>query len=102
MPGSDQTLEEVSPPRPGRRGRLTADHFTGSPGSQAVDDALRPFRVQLWSYNYDPEPTGIGPVSKVLAEGLRDRGHQVDVVAAHPHYPEAQWGVAVRPYREVR
>lgn len=59
-------------------------------------------RVQLWSYNYDPEPTGIGPVSKVLAEGLRDRGHQVDVVAAHPHYPEPKWGIRRLPYRETR
>ena len=59
-------------------------------------------RIQLWSYNYDPEPTGIGPVSKVWAEGLRDRGHAVDVVAAHPHYPEPRWGTKVVPYREDR
>lgn len=59
-------------------------------------------RIQLWSYNYDPEPTGIGPVSRVLAAGLRDRGHEVDVVAAHPHYPEPKWGVRLLPYREVR
>jgi colanic acid biosynthesis glycosyl transferase WcaI len=59
-------------------------------------------RVQLWSYNYDPEPTGIGPVSKVLAEGLRDRGHSVEVVAAHPHYPLPKWGNRRLPYREVR
>ena len=59
-------------------------------------------RVQLWSYNYDPEPTGIGPVSRVLAEGLNERGHSVDVVAAHPHYPEARWGVRRTPYRERR
>ncbi|HEX8123192.1 MAG TPA: glycosyltransferase family 4 protein [Solirubrobacteraceae bacterium] len=59
-------------------------------------------RIQLWSYNYDPEPTGIGPVSKVWAEGLRDRGHVVDVVAAHPHYPEPRWGTKVVPYRETR
>jgi len=58
--------------------------------------------VQLWSYNYDPEPTGIGPVSTVLAEGLRDRGHRVDVVAAHPHYPVARWGTRKVPYREER
>lgn len=58
--------------------------------------------VQLWSYNYDPEPTGIGPVSKTLAEGLRDRGHGVEVVAAHPHYPIRRWGRTVRPYREER
>jgi colanic acid biosynthesis glycosyl transferase WcaI len=58
--------------------------------------------VQLWSYNYDPEPSGIGPVSTVLAQGLKDRGHDVEVVAAHPHYPEPRWGTRVRPYREVR
>ncbi len=61
-----------------------------------------PLKIQLWSYNYDPEPTGIGPVSRVWAEGLRDRGHQVEVVAAHPHYPEPVWGSRALPYREVR
>ena len=59
-------------------------------------------RIQLWSYNYDPEPTGIAPVSKVWAEGLRDRGHEVEVVAAHPHYPEPRWGTRLTPYRERR
>jgi colanic acid biosynthesis glycosyl transferase WcaI len=61
-----------------------------------------PLRVQLWSYNFDPEPTGIGIVSTVWARGLRDRGHQVQVVAAHPHYPEPRWGTRVLPYRERR
>ena len=59
-------------------------------------------RIQLWSYNYDPEPTGIGPVSRAWAEGLRDRGHQVEVVAAHPDYPEPVWGSRMLPYRETR
>jgi colanic acid biosynthesis glycosyl transferase WcaI len=59
-------------------------------------------RIQLWSYNFDPEPTGIGIVSTVWARGLRDRGHHVEVVAAHPHYPEPRWGTRVLPYREVR
>jgi colanic acid biosynthesis glycosyl transferase WcaI len=59
-------------------------------------------RVQLWSYNYHPEPTGIGPVSRAWAEGLLERGHDVEVVAAHPHYPEPMWGRRLRPYREVR
>jgi colanic acid biosynthesis glycosyl transferase WcaI len=59
-------------------------------------------RIQLWSYNYDPEPTGIGPVSRTLAEGLHGRGHEVVVVAAHPHYPEPRWGKRMRPYRERR
>jgi colanic acid biosynthesis glycosyl transferase WcaI len=63
---------------------------------------VQTMRVQIWSYNYDPEPTGIGPVSRVLAEGLRDRGHHVEVVAAHPHYPEPVWGSRLLPYREVR
>jgi colanic acid biosynthesis glycosyl transferase WcaI len=58
--------------------------------------------IQLWSYNFDPEPTGIGAVSTVCARGLRDRGHQVDVIAAHPHYPEPIWGTRLLPYREVR
>jgi colanic acid biosynthesis glycosyl transferase WcaI len=59
-------------------------------------------RIQLWSYNFDPEPTGIGRVSTVWARGLRDRGHHVEVVAAHPHYPEPRWGTRLVPYREVR
>lgn len=59
-------------------------------------------RIQLWSYNFDPEPTGIGIVSATLARALRDRGHQVDVVAAHPHYPEPRWGSRIAPYRERR
>ncbi|HWH11947.1 MAG TPA: glycosyltransferase family 4 protein [Solirubrobacteraceae bacterium] len=59
-------------------------------------------RIQLWSYNYDPEPTGIGPMSRVWADGLRDLGHDVDVVAAHPHYPVPIWGRRILPYRETR
>ncbi len=62
----------------------------------------KPLRIQLWSYNFDPEPTGIGVVSTVWARGLRDRGHQVEVVAAHPHYPEPRWGTRLLPYRELR
>ena len=59
-------------------------------------------KIKLWSYNYEPEPCGIAPLSTVLAESLRDRGHQVSVVAAHPHYPEPIWGHRLRPHREVR
>jgi colanic acid biosynthesis glycosyl transferase WcaI len=64
--------------------------------------ASRRLRVQLWSYNYDPEPTGIGPLSRAWATAMRDRGHQISVVAAHPHYPEPIWGTRLLPYREVR
>lgn len=59
-------------------------------------------RIQLWSYNFDPEPTGIGIVSTVWARELRARGHDVRVVAAHPHYPEPLWGTRLLPYRETR
>lgn len=57
-------------------------------------------RIQLWSYNYAPEPTGIGPVSAVWAREMRALGHRVEVVAAHPHYPEPRWGSRRMPYRQ--
>jgi colanic acid biosynthesis glycosyl transferase WcaI len=59
-------------------------------------------RIQLWSYNYEPEPTGIAPVSSAWARALHELGHDVRVVAAHPHYPQAVWGRRLRPYRERR
>lgn len=59
-------------------------------------------RIQLWSYNYAPEPTGIGPVSTTWACAMRDRGHDIEVIAAHPHYPEPSWGRSFKPYRENR
>ncbi len=59
-------------------------------------------KIQLWSYNYDPEPTGIGPLSTVWATAMRQRGHRIEVVAAHPHYPEPVWGTPLRPRREMR
>jgi len=58
--------------------------------------------IQLWSYNFAPEPIGIGPVSTTWADAMADRGHEVEVVAAHPHYPSPQWGFRLRPYRERR
>ena len=59
-------------------------------------------RIQLWSYNYAPEVTGIAPVSEVWAKAMQARGHAVEVVAAFPHYPEPIWEHPRRPYREVR
>lgn len=59
-------------------------------------------RIQLWSYNYDPEPSGIAPLSGVWARAMQARGHEIEVIAAHPHYPEPQWGRRLRPYRERR
>ena len=59
-------------------------------------------RLQLWSYNYAPEVTGIAPVSEVWAKAMQARGHEVEVIAAWPHYPEPHWEHPRRPYREVR
>jgi colanic acid biosynthesis glycosyl transferase WcaI len=59
-------------------------------------------RIQLWSYNYDPEPSGIGPLSTVVARALAAKGHAIQVVTAHPHYPEPRWGRRLLPYREER
>src|SRR5688572_5281877 len=59
-------------------------------------------RIHLWSYNFAPEPTGIAPVSTTLAEALRDLGHELEVISAHPHYPEPVWGNRRLPYREER
>ncbi|MDJ0029635.1 glycosyltransferase family 4 protein [Gordonia alkanivorans] len=49
--------------------------------------------VALLSLNYSPEPTGIAPYSADLAAYLRSTGgHDVHVIAAHPHYPD--WKIA--------
>jgi colanic acid biosynthesis glycosyl transferase WcaI len=61
----------------------------------------RSLRIQLWSCNYDPEPSGIAPLSSMWAQAMMARGHHVDVVAAHPHYPQPIWGKRMRPYRQV-
>ncbi len=63
---------------------------------------LRGPRIQLWSANFAPEPTGIAPVSTVLADQLAERGWEVDVVANHPHYPDPRWGTRRWPYRQRR
>lgn len=59
-------------------------------------------RLQLWSWNYEPEPTAMGPISAVWARAMRDRGHSIDVVTAHPHYPPGIWKQHILPRREVR
>lgn len=47
--------------------------------------------------NYVPEPTGIAPYTTRMVTGLADRGHDVRVITAYPHYPnwslpdEAPW-----------
>jgi colanic acid biosynthesis glycosyl transferase WcaI len=59
-------------------------------------------RVQIWSQNYDPEPQGVAPITTTVAKGLSTLGVDVTVIAAHPHYPNPDWGSRIRPYRERR
>jgi len=46
-------------------------------------------KIILWSINYAPEPTGIAPYNRELAEFLASRGHDVSAVTTFPYYP--QW-----------
>ena len=54
----------------------------------ARPDVAKPRRILFLSLNYAPEPIGIGPYSAGLAEALVERGHEVEVVAGQPYYPE--------------
>lgn len=45
-------------------------------------------RVTILGLNYAPELSGNAPYTTRLAEGLREAGHSVHVVAGYPHYPE--------------
>jgi colanic acid biosynthesis glycosyl transferase WcaI len=58
-------------------------------------------RIQLWSWNYAPEPTAMGPIATLWAEMMRARGHEVRVVTGFPHYPPI-WRQKWLPYRERR
>jgi colanic acid biosynthesis glycosyl transferase WcaI len=44
--------------------------------------------VTILTLHYAPEPTGNAPYTASLAVGLKERGHDVHVITAHPHYPE--------------
>ena len=46
-------------------------------------------RILVVGLNYAPEPVGIGPYSRGLAEALAAKGSAVEVVAGQPYYP--QW-----------
>lgn len=46
-------------------------------------------KLLILGLNYAPEPVGIGPYTTGLAEALAARGHDVQVVAGKPYYP--QW-----------
>lgn len=49
----------------------------------------RKLRITLWGINYAPEPVGIAPYNRDLAEFLAGRGHEVSAVTTFPYYP--QW-----------
>jgi colanic acid biosynthesis glycosyl transferase WcaI len=86
----------------------TTPSLQGSPRDRgtvldrAAAAADRRLHIQLWSCNYAPEPSGIAPLSAAWAQAMLARGHRVEVIAAHPHYPEPIWGRRTRPYREKR
>lgn len=47
-------------------------------------------RILIVGLNYAPEPVGIGPYSRGLAEALAAKGSAVEVVAGQPYYPQWQ------------
>jgi hypothetical protein len=49
-----------------------------SPPKQQPLTSPRNVKVQLWSYNYAPEPTGIGPVSTVRVRFGRGRRRRLE------------------------
>lgn len=48
----------------------------------------RPLRILLVGINYSPEIISIAVYSSGMAEFLSKRGHTVEVVTAHPYFPE--------------
>ena len=47
-------------------------------------------RILFVSIHYWPEVSGNAPYTSMLAEHLVERGHDVDVLAGMPHYPEGR------------
>lgn len=45
-------------------------------------------KILISGINYAPEPTGIAVYTTGMAEWLAERGHDVRVVCAPPHYPD--------------
>lgn len=44
----------------------------------------------------------MGPIATLWARHMTERGHEVSVVTAYPHYPRAFWGRRLRPRWEWR
>jgi colanic acid biosynthesis glycosyl transferase WcaI len=53
-------------------------------------------RILIYGINYSPELTGVGKYTTEMAEWLRERGHQVRVVTAHPYYPAWKVGAGYK------
>ncbi|MBO0937937.1 WcaI family glycosyltransferase [Fibrella sp. HMF5335] len=45
-------------------------------------------RILLYSISYPPEVAGSGRFNGELVKWLAEHGHEVDVITAHPYYPE--------------
>lgn len=55
--------------------------------TEAMPADSRAPSVLFVGVNYAPEPTGIGPYTTGMAEGLAARGWDVAALTGHPHYP---------------
>lgn len=50
----------------------------------------RMLKITVWGINYAPEPVGIAPYNRDLAEFLAGCGHEVSAVTTFPYYPHWQ------------
>jgi len=55
--------------------------------TKAEQDPSKQPQVTFIGINYQPEPTGIGPYTSGMAEGLTSRGWVTRVITGYPHYP---------------
>jgi len=69
-------------------------HWCSSVAGDRDGKNTKQMKLLILGLNYAPEPVGIAPFTTGLAEGMAARGHQVEVIAGQPYYP--QW----RPYPE--
>lgn len=49
-------------------------------------------KILIYGLNYWPEPTGVGKYTGEMATWFAKAGHQVEVIASHPYYPN--WKVS--------
>jgi len=81
----------VTPPAQGPfASSFAAEHGEPPTGSQPRT------KILIHAINFAPELIGCGKYTTELAQYLRQRGHQIEVVTAPPHYPG--WYVR-EPYR---